>query len=149
MFSKKKSRGKGPKCYKGGQHGHIKRNCVAKGNNMNFEKHKVNKAYVWPQDGSVDAAIGLVVSHVLTANLTDRKNEWIFNSGATCYMCNDQDLFIELEDLEKPQEVILGDGYSVETKKYRFVMLDVKVSDDVTKNGKLHDVLYVPMLPFN
>jgi hypothetical protein len=84
--------------------------CVAKGKNMNFEKHKVNKAYVWPQDSMDDEPIGLVVSHVLTAYVTDGKTKWIIYSGATCHMCNDQDLFRDLQDFEKPQEIIFGDG---------------------------------------
>jgi hypothetical protein len=147
-FSKQTSRWEGPKCYKCGEHGLIKRNCVAKGKNMNFEKHKVNKANVWPHDCLDDKPIGLMLSQVLTANVTGGKNKWIIDCGATCLMCYDQDLFIELEDLEKPQEVILGVGCSVEAKKYGVVMIDVQVSDVVTKKCNVHNVLYVPKFSF-
>ncbi len=38
---------------------------------------------------------------------------WIIDSGATCHMCNDVSKFVKLHNLEKPEDVTLGDGHVV------------------------------------
>lgn len=45
-----------------------------------------------------------MVCHALSAS-ADWLDSWILEPGATCYMCNDRKLFVELCDLEKPLEV--------------------------------------------
>ena len=53
----------------------------------------------------------LVTTHALSAA---NKGTWIVDSGATTHMCNDSSLFSNMEKLELPMEVILGDGHSLE-----------------------------------
>ena len=39
--------------------------------------------------------------------------EWIIDSGATCHVCYDYSLFSELQNLEKPLDIALGDGHTL------------------------------------
>ena len=57
-------------------------------------------------DNSESESIAL--HHGLSASV-GQHNSWIVNSGATCHICNDKRLFVELHNLEKPQEVAHGD----------------------------------------
>ena len=39
---------------------------------------------------------------------------WVVDSGATCHMCSDKNMFVDLTQLNTPQRVTLGDGSSLE-----------------------------------
>ena len=65
---------------------------------------------------------------------------WIIDSGATCHICCNHAMFDELEDLNTPQIVTLGDGKSIETSKRGTVQLKLKQLDGLYKDGTLHDV---------
>ena len=73
-------------------------------------KQKANRASEKYKDGSSSESegVGLVAYHVLSVGQQDG---WIVDSGATSHMCNDQKPFSELHPLEKPLEVMLGDGH--------------------------------------
>ena len=90
---------------------------------------------------------GLVAGHVVSASSNDAQDSWIVDSEAS--WSNDENLFVELCSLEKPQEVILGDGYAVEATGRGVVALEVTTTGDKIKKCKLHDVLYVPNLSYN
>ena len=86
-------------CHYCGKPGDFKRNChkltldkEKKGrlDAKREEKHKANKVTL-EQGSSEDDA--LVVTHALLTSSESRKNNWIVDSGATCHMCNDQQLF--------------------------------------------------------
>ena len=64
-------------------------------------------------------------------------------------MCNDRKLFVELHNLEKPQEVTLGDGHDLDAIGRGVVVLETKLPSGRTKKCKLHVVLYVPKLSYN
>ena len=93
-------------------------------------------------------SVGLVARHALSAS-TGRHDSWIVDSGATCHMCNDTKLFVELHNLDKPLEVTLGDGYDLHTIGRGVVVLETKLPSGRTKKCKLHDVQYVPKLSYN
>ena len=141
--------------------GHIKRNCrklVADERKTNSgSKHKsdtkpkaqANKATAQkPEDDSSSSSDcnALVVSHALSASAT---SNWIIDSGATCHMCNDKMLFSNLESLDKPQEVSLGDGHVSKATAQGVVFLEMKLPGGKTRNCKLIDVLYVPKLSYS
>ena len=79
----------------------------------------------------------------------DWQSGWIVHSGATCHMCNDKRLFIELHNLEKPQEVALGDGHDVEAIGRGVVVFETKLPSGRTRKCQLHEVVYVPKLSYN
>ena len=93
-------------------------------------------------------SIGLVVRHALSTSAGSH-DSWIVDSGATCHMCNDRKLFVELCNLEKPLEVTLGDGYNLDAIGCGVVILETKLPSGKTKKCKLNDVLYVPKLSYN
>ena len=151
---------KGPKCHHCGKYGHIRRNCRKLTQEMKSEsnendrtrsvKHQANAAGTRQGDSSSSdsESVGLVARHALSAS-TGRHDSWIVDSGATCHMCNDRRLFVELRNLEKPLEVTLGDGYDLHAIGCGGVVLETKLPSGRTKKCKLHDVLYVPKLSYN
>ncbi len=161
LTGKQISNGKGPKCHYYGRFGHIKRNCrdfndFVQSKDVNREtkkvsyKHKANKAGVKKLSSSSDSeSVGLIVSHALAISSEKGLNSWIVDSGATCHMCNDKEMFVEFNNLEPSQEVTLGDGYSVEATGCGTVRLKMQLTDDKTKECKMSDVLYVPQLSYN
>lgn len=160
MTGQHRWKGKGPKCHHCGRFGHIKRDCEElssrsdshqKEGEWKKTKHKAHKAQEKRRDtsSSDSESTGLVVSHALSASSVEAQDSWIVDSGATCHMCNDEKLFVELRSLEEPQEVTLGDGYAVEATGRGVVALEVTTTGDKTKKCKLHDVLYVPKLSYN
>ena len=62
------------------------------------------------QDNSVDE-VGLLMSHeVLSTTSPEQTMEsWIIDSGVTCHISNDRQLFSKVMPLNKPKDVILGD----------------------------------------
>ena len=86
------------------------------------------------------------MSHALSVSAT---SNWIVDSGATCHMCNDKKLFINLEGLDKPQEVSLGDGHVSKAIAQGVVLLEMKLPSGKTRKCKLVDVLYVPKLSYS
>ena len=74
------------------------------------------------------------------------RGNWIVDSGATCHMCNDKELFNELKRFETPQEVTLGDGHALEVTAKGTVTLEMLLPDGSKKKCRLQDVLIVPTL---
>ena len=101
-------------------------------------------------NGSDSDEVGLVVQHVLSADVVKKSTgtNWIVDSGATCHVCNDSSLFIELHNLKNPLDIILGDGHTLRATRCGTVILMLK-SGSLNRNCKLHDVLYVPELTYN
>ena len=87
-----------------------------------------------------------VTIHALAATSS---GTWIVDSGATCHMCNDKNLFTDMKDLDTPQQVTLGDGSPLEGPAEGTVKLDMILPDGSTQNCKLKNVLYVPKLLYN
>ena len=74
---------------------------------------------------------------------------WIVDSGATCHMCNDRTLFVDMRNLESPQQVTLGDGSPLEGPAEGTVKLEMILPDGNTQKCKLENVLYVPKLSYS
>ena len=88
----------------------------------------------------------LVTTHAFVA--ASREN-WIVDSGATCHMCNNEHLFVEMRQLEVPQEVTLGDGRSLEGTAEGTVKLETLLPDGSTQKCRLKNVLLVPELSYS
>ena len=135
MFVNRQSKGKGPKCYHCGKFGHIKRNCRELNsskldddkNEAYDNKHKANNAAESRQaENSSDSdEVGLMINHAFSS-LTKKENAWIIDSGATCHMCNDTSLFVELYNWEKSEEVTLGDGHVVKANGRGVVKIEIE-----------------------
>ena len=90
---------------------------------------------------------GLVSIHALAT--TTPKGSWIVDSGATCHMSNNKDLFVKLRELETPLEVTLGDGRSLEGTAEGTVKLETLLPDGTTRTCRLDNVLLVPKLSYS
>ncbi len=118
MASKHRNPRKGPKCHHCGKIGHIEGDCweltkkpdksICSSNSKN--RTKPQNAYAAEQEEEEEEIIGLIAKNLLIAN---RKNNWIVDFGATCHMRNNK-MFTEMSPLEAPQDITVGDGYSVE-----------------------------------
>ena len=70
--------------------------------------------------------------------------------SSNCRMCNDASLFVILHNLEKPQEVTLGDGYVVQATVREAVVTEIEPpKSQKVKRCTLQDVLYFPSLSYN
>ena len=130
--------------------GHFKRNCrklfaqLQANEKPGKPKNSANTTATGKHESSGEEAV--IVTHALSAT---SKGNWIIDSGATCHMCSDKKLFRELNDLERPQEVTLGDGHLLEATAEGTVALRTLLPDGNTKKCSLHNVLYVPRLSHN
>ena len=115
-------------------------------------KHKVNQvnARRRSESNSDSSIVGLVTRLVLSGGTSHQSTDtWIVDSGATCHICNNKQSFIQYQTLKKPQEVSVGDGYTLEAIGRGVVALTLDLPDNQTRKSKLHEVLYVPKLTYN
>ena len=141
------------KCHNCGKVGHLKRYCWSlrtdgrKPKPGKGTKHKANKAGAGVNDSNSGGdSEALIACHALSANST---SNWIVDSGATCHMCSDDKLFANLQRLEKPVDVTLGDGRALMATSRGTVSMEMKLPNNKTRRCKLLDVLYVPNLSYN
>ena len=106
------------------------------------------KVYVAEEDTDDEGEeiVGLVTEHALSTN---RRNNWVVDSGATCHMCNNEELFNQIIGLETPQETTVGDGHSVQATGWDDVILRMNVPNGKIRKCKLSDVLHIPDLLYN
>ena len=90
---------------------------------------------------------GLVTTHALAT--TTSRGSWIIDSGATCHMSNNSNLFVEYRELKTPQVVTLGDGRSLEGIAEGTVKLETLLPNGSTKICRLENVLLVPKLSYS
>ena len=93
----------------------------------------------------------MVTNHILSAKGGQPKpskgDYWIVDSGATCHICNNEEMFTNLVPMKKPQTIILGDGRQLEANSQRTVKLQLMLQDE--KQLIIADVLFVPSLTYN
>ena len=97
---------------------------------------------------SDDSVVGLVTGQLLSATTSNEVGSWIVDSGATSHLCNDKSMFTVFDSLENPQEIVLGDGHTLDAVGIGDVVLNLVV-DGKIKKRQLRDVLYVPRLTCN
>ena len=88
----------------------------------------------------------MVTEHALSAN---RRSNSVVDSGATCHMCKNEELFDQIIGLETSQEITVGDGHSVQAIGRGDVILRMNVPNGKIWKCKLSDLLYVPKLLHN
>ena len=88
----------------------------------------------------------MVTEYALSAN---RRSNSVVDSGATCHMCKNEELFDQIIGLETSQEITVGDGHSVQAIGRGDVILRMNVPNGKIWKCKLSDVLYVPNLLHN
>ena len=121
--------------------GHFKKDCRKYQASLKKQEASITKKKKPPSDGEA-----FVTIHALAATSRER---WIVDSGATCHMCNDRSLFVDLRHLSIPQEVTLGDGSSLEGPAEGTVKLDVILPSANMQKCSLESVLFVPKLSYS
>ena len=136
--------------------GHFRRDCrklaadstkKGKPDTKEKEKYKANQAA--RDDGKDDSSSSddvLVAFHALSASSS---SNWIVDSGATCHMCNNGQMFTKIKTFKKTQEVTLGDRFILDTTGEGIVKVRMKLSDGSIRKCNLHNVLLVPKLAYN
>ncbi len=144
---------KSVECFHCGKTGHIKRNChLLSGEKKKFRpnrhgKQKANKASVVDECSADSGSDALMVSHKVLSASTPSK--WIIDSGASCHMCCDSELFDKLEDLKHPIDVSIGDGRTLKATGRGIIFVNMKLPNKKWNECRLLDVLYVPKLSYN
>ena len=169
--AKSRSRSRGPRCYGCQKIGHIQRNCPERARSLTEFKSPAEQSYKpgkkpkpkgsnhqahstktrskeSKNSDSDDSVVGLVTGQLLSATTSNEVGSWIVDSGATSHLCNDKSMFTVFDSLENPQEIVLGDGHTLDAVGVGDVVLNVVV-DGKIKKRRLRDVLYVPRLAYN
>ena len=120
--------------------GHFKKDCRKY---LGVQKKQANVAEKKKPSGSDGEAF--VTIYALNATSS---GAWIIDSGATCQMCNDKELFIDMRHLNISQQVTLGDRSLLEGPTEGMVKLDMILPGGSTQKRKLKDVLYVPKFSY-
>ena len=149
--------GSGFICFYCKKSGHMKRNCTKwKESQKKREKENANvvsgSGRNQNQDSS-DSECGFVTvaDHALSSTSKIEKDDWLVDSGASKHMCNDEDSFTDMEDLDEndAKKVTVGNGQPVDVLKKGTVKLEVEGPNGEIKICKLKNVLFVPDLCFN
>ena len=125
--------------------GHFKQDC-RKYLTQEEKKQSTNAAGAMAASESDSEEEVFVATHALTAS---SKRDWIVDSGATCHMCNNKELFDEIKALDTPQEVKLGDGHTLQATAEGIVTLETLLPNGKSRMCRLENVLLVPKLSFN
>ena len=118
---------KGPRCYQCKRYGHIQRDFRQRDSkeqknhyggrpkNQKFANCAATKHRPDDSSESDSDEVGLIVNHVLTVKASSQLiGKWILDSGATCHICSDHKMFVELYPLKERVDVKLGDGRTLE-----------------------------------
>ena len=73
----------------------------------------------------------------------------IINSGASCHMCCNRKMLTSFQLLDKPVEVTLGDGHTLEALGREVVPLKMNLPSGSSEKCNLLDVLYIPGLSYD
>ena len=129
--------------------GHFKRDCRKFLAMQQAKKPLASPAETQQGTSSERSKEALVTNHMLSATTNPKSNQWIVDSGATCHMSNDEQLFSELRMLKTAQQVTLGDGHILEATAEGTVDLETLLPDGNSRKWKLENVLLVPKLSYS
>ena len=133
-------RKQGPRCHFCHKIGHLQQNCIARAKSEKKReesagknpKHKANqvRSEMKSKSDSDSSTVGLVTRSLLSASTSDQSTDaWLIDSGATCHICNNRELFVQYEVFEKPQEVSVGNGYTLEATGSGIIALTLELPD--------------------
>ena len=155
LTSKQRYRKKGPICNNCGKVGHIKRNCYEPQRTKEEVSYKSKQQKVYStverfqSRHDSDSDVVALAVHEMALSSVFKNDNWIIDSGATCYMCNDSNVFSEYSTLKQPQEISLNDGHIVKAIGKGTVLLKIAIGKSQFQRCELKDVLFVPELSYN
>ena len=143
----------GPRCYKCGKIGHIRRNCGDWGKERprgdrfkdnRFQNKRALRVEEEYSGSSEEESTGLLSLQGTQEGIRDK---WIIDSGASSHMCKEAKLFDSIHRFRRQVEVKVGDGRSLWAVGRGSV--GILVNNMGKKRCILREVLYVPKLAFN
>ena len=134
--------GRGPKCFKCNQFGHIVKNCPQNKRFAEKREHSNFTDYSNGKDSFEIEDMGLWIG----ANTNS--NEWFIDSGATKHMTNNRSLLFDYQQYEYPVNIYLRDSSVVLAEGEGKVRLPTCDGSDDNFLA-LHNVLFVPNLTKN
>ena len=123
---------RGPKCFNFRKNGLMKHDCqlLRKDSKESLKKKlpkresslliKCQRTLIIQKNEHID---GLFAYFALLIN--NERSSWSVDSGVTCHMCHDVNKFINFKKLDVVEDVILGDGHSVDALEIGTVELNV------------------------
>ena len=111
--------------------GHFKRDCKEFAQAQSSSKQKKPPRQAKRADPSEEDA--MLIGDTLVAKSW---NDWIVDLGTTSHMCNDRDMFTELDQLESSEKVALGDGNSLDVAGRGTVYVDMTLTMEA--GGDVH-----------
>jgi len=144
-------------CWLCGQSGHISRDCQQRPRGKGVTRAGAHVATVATTPAKPQTAAAFKgtakddVAYLFMAGgnttMSDGRQQWIIDSGATSHMCSDRDAFVAYERIT-PRDVVLGNGSTIDAVGVGKVQLCVR-TDVGAHTITLCDVLHVPLLEKN
>lgn len=141
MISKKKLR-----CYNYKQFGHVRSECPQLQIGTYETKHsaKMVEAEGIESDDSVEYTFTIGTGQTLGG-----EDQWFVDSGASCHMVNQQEVFYDYFEFNVPKTIKLGDGRQVAAMGTGKVRLEMLHKRRKSLTVTLNNALYVPGLTCN
>ena len=134
------------RCFGCGEVGHFRRNCPRKKQlDSRGPAHRAKTATSKCSDSDSDGAFAVSAGSVDSS----RMGRWLVDSGASRHMTREKQLLTNYREFEKPEQVGLGDGRTVEAVGVGNVCMSMLFAMSEPKRSVLHNVLYVPKLACN
>ena len=130
-------------CFECHKPGHKRIDCFQwkKGQKKEFKSKANSAAYVAMKE------VNFVAD---TANKALAKDIWIIDSGASSHICNDKDLFVEMNEfIDNEHKIGVGNGEKVQVMGKGIVKLIVYDSKRNSVTMALNEVLYAPGMDGN
>ena len=85
-------------------------------------RHKANQV-----KSNCKMRFGMVTRHVLSASTSHQSSDtWLIDSGDTCHICNNKELFIKYQTFKPPQKVSVGCAGSQSEGDYKDKYTDIR-----------------------
>lgn len=112
------------------------------------EKHKANSMEETHNDDE-EYVLSLNSNTEMLYNIKSENHEWILDSGATCHISSNKNLFTDLKPLIERKKVKVANDYKVDIIAKGNCNLKFKNSQGEITHARLTNVLYVPELNAN
>lgn len=132
-----KNKDRNKKCNRCGKMGHVMSNCKTKPQNFAQASGHYSQG---TQERNGNTIIATIEGNAPTSVGSMGQN-WVIDSGAPHHMCNDKNAFQEMEELENPIRIRVGNNEKIEATHIGNVSVPTKVKGLIS-NANLQKVLY-------
>ena len=141
---------KPPRCYECMSSGHKSYQCPSRGNSTsNTSKPEGGQGGVYNVELVEEPVKSQSEVRVGEANLANpARSTWIVDSGCTQHMCNQEEFFTSMRELEEKKIMMMGNGDRMEINSEGDVGLKVVTNQGIVY-GTFKDVLYSPEIRRN